>query len=170
MEAFTLLIYNKTKSGRLVSVVINELDSDTDNSHILIANNVDHLKVMIKKTIKKGLEKNNQITWNKDTDNEISIFKDKEYSDYPEEHAETIRYVTKTISKHGRTIETNVRTIRNPDFVDNPECEFCYEKKVKLYKDHLLDKNKTEKMVCSGCKNHLAQMRKIMEKMEAKKK
>ena len=155
--------YSYTKSGKLVSVSIHELFDDTDAEHILIADSENHLKNMIKDTIKKGLEKNNQMTWNKGLDTEITIFKEKEYSDYPEEFAKTISYFTKTVSKI-RIVETNKIVKRNPKYVDNPECEFCYEKSIQLFEDHLLDENKTKKMVCGKCRKTLKQMREILEK------
>lgn len=155
--------YFKTKSNKLISASIHEIFADKDIEHVLITDKKEHLKQMIKKTIKEGLDKNHQITWNKNSDYEINIFKDREYSDYPEEHAKTITYFTRTVSKNGKIIDTNVITKKNPKYIDNPECEFCYQKTIKLFKAHLLDKNKTEKMVCNKCKKSLKRMAEIMK-------
>lgn len=163
MEGVALLMdYHTTKSGKLISTELHEIYSDKDICHVLIADNIEHLKRMVKTTIESGLKKYHQLTWNKGRDTEISIFRDKEYSDYPEEHSKTITYLTKTVSKN-RIIETNKIVKPNPTYIDNPECEFCYNKTTLLYKDNLLDKNKTEKMVCSKCKKQLSLMRKIIK-------
>lgn len=107
----------------------------------------------------------------KDSKDTVSIYIEKIYSDDFSECSKTFTQWLETKSKKtGRVIVTRKRTYKNPEYDLNPECEFCYKKVIEVFKDHLLNKAKTEKMVCSKCKKDLANMRKIMQKIEARKK
>jgi len=114
----------------------------------------------------------NYITIDLDQSNDtVSIYKEKLYSDDFKESSKTYTIWLETQSKKtGRVIKSKERIFRNPDFENNPECDFCYKKVTQVFKDHLLNKEKTEKMVCANCKKELAVMRKIVKKIEEDKK
>ena len=114
----------------------------------------------------------NYITIDLESSNDkVSIYIEKIYSDDFSECSKTFTQWLETKSKKtGRVIITRKRTYKNPEYDLNPECEFCYKKVIEVFKDHLLNKAKTEKMVCSKCKKDLANMRIILEKIEARKK
>ncbi len=105
------------------------------------------------------------------SDDKVEIFKEKEYSDDFSESSKTYKTWLVTRSrKTGREIISQLKNFRNPQFEDNPECQFCYKKVTQVFKDHLLNKEKTEKMVCANCKKELVIMRKIVKKIEEDKK
>jgi len=100
----------------------------------------------------------------------VYIKKVKEYSDDFSESSPTYKTYLRTYCKTTqREIFSNVKVHKNPEYDENPECEFCYKKVTKVFVDHLLDAEKTEKKVCRGCRKTLSQMRKILAKKKLTK-
>lgn len=105
------------------------------------------------------------------SNDKVTIEKYKEYSDDFKESSKTYKTYLRTYGhKQDRIIISNVKVFKNPAYDENPECEFCFKKVVEVFKDHLLNEVKTEKMVCSSCKKYLAKMRKILLKINEEKK
>ena len=105
------------------------------------------------------------------SNDKVEIFKEKEFSDGFEDSSKTVKtWLVTRSKKQNREIISQLKNFRNPKYENNPECEFCYKKVTQVFKDHLLNDAKTEKMVCAKCKKDLAIMRTLVEKSEAKTK
>jgi len=173
------LLVNVSKSGRLLStsyatVVQNKKGEFEKNIHLIVAQKetegVDFLKLRMKVGISKLLKNlgNKELILNDEKETQVRYFNDIEYSNYDEKDSE---FLTKTLVCVGkRRIDLKRIKVRNPDFEDNPMCGLCYKKVTELFKDHLLDDKKTEKMVCKKCTKDLVIMRKLNDELEAKRK
>jgi len=167
----------KEINGKVVraSAVYNEIDYKKSCNTIVVAIGSSFLDLQqsIKQKLKRkiaALTEDKIIVLNKDQENEVTFGMEKEFSNYDAEDSEFITITRFVISKYTkRRLVTSTKKIRNIKFVDNPECEFCYQKATKLFEAHLLDTAKTKKMVCAKCKKDIKIMAKINEKIMAKK-
>lgn len=151
---------------------IHDITAKMDKTNVFVESSKKALREAIKKQIKDSLKKNHHIAWNKDTKHEVNMFRVKEYDELNEELSEFItEYTVTTIGCIGekKVIRHKISRVRNPSFVDNPECEFCYKKTTKLYNAQLLDAKKTKRRVCHKCKKKIAKWKKTWIAIQYKK-
>ena len=144
--------YRKTKKFYTGIVIID--DDKVSNINLCMALTKKESIKMVKKNILKGLRAGNTIKWNKGKESQVTMFKDVAYDDPYPEMSEYVTKFTVTVCKD-KVTRHHVKRTRNPLYSDNPECGFCYEKVIKLYNDHLENKEKTPVKVCTNCRKTL---------------
>lgn len=97
----------------------------------------------------------------------VEIFIDRDYSNGESKMSETYIQSLKTISGE-RIISSRIRKYKNPEFENNPKCEFCNKKVTKLVQSE--NAKGTKLMVCSHCKKTLETLREFVKEYEAKQK
>ena len=144
--------YRQSKS--LITGIVNVDDGKIDHINVCIGSSKGEVKDMVKQKIVSALKAGHEVIWNKGMDSEVRMFRDVEYDDPIPEMSKYVTRFTQTFTK-GEATRHHITKMINPLYVDNPECGFCYKKVIKVYNDHLENKEKTPVKVCANCRKTL---------------